>query len=409
MKIDTAKLNKHRPHTRLSTSNALDRLAEWFPEHAATINRYKPDLIEHIFNGTRPDADSPLGKMTFKASAAMAHPMDRVAPQVLSEDYENLGISPCLKAVAGTVVSGVLFGVSLFGLHTVATDFITRDLVTVMGNNLDKVRYIYILTERFKKAEGLWDTAMSIFGFLGAAYNLGGFKVVLKHLMAELSWFDWVETGVIAIAQFTLWFASDGLAFIGEAIMVLDSAGNFIDSAIRTCVTCFSSPDPDITPTGVKETFTPKGSYLASATGVDVEFSAVFLTGHWWSQPYRTCTMSLTTVPLNADIDYIDDRLQTTAWDVRIPPVFTPYGHYRQSLAFNPRTELRAALRDKEGTLVHSSLDITNLPVATTLANIDGVLTVAIEKEPKAAKVANKKEPKKTKAAIKKKSKKTAK
>ncbi|CAB4033609.1 Hypothetical predicted protein, partial [Paramuricea clavata] len=77
-----------------------------------------------------------------------------------------------------------------------------------------------------------------VFFALGLIYNAGGFRAVFKAIKDEMSWWDWIKTGVIAVAQITAWFATDGAAFIAEAALSIMSAESLIEACIKAAQVC---------------------------------------------------------------------------------------------------------------------------------------------------------------------------
>jgi len=53
-------------------------------------------------------------------------------------------------------------------------------------------------------------------------------------------WWDWVKTGLLAVAHLTSWMTSDGAAFIAEAALSILSAKQLIEDAAK-CVRAFKS------------------------------------------------------------------------------------------------------------------------------------------------------------------------
>ena len=53
-----------------------------------------------------------------------------------------------------------------------------------------------------------------------------------------MTWWDWTKTGLIAVAQITAWFATDGVAFIAEAAMTIMNAEQLIEDAVKAVKAC---------------------------------------------------------------------------------------------------------------------------------------------------------------------------
>ncbi|MEC4686586.1 MAG: hypothetical protein VST71_12755 [Nitrospirota bacterium] len=50
-----------------------------------------------------------------------------------------------------------------------------------------------------------------------------------------------MKTGVIAVAQLTAWFATDGIAFVAEAALSVMSAEQLIEDSVKADNVCSTS------------------------------------------------------------------------------------------------------------------------------------------------------------------------
>lgn len=53
-----------------------------------------------------------------------------------------------------------------------------------------------------------------------------------------MSWWEWIKTGIIALAQILAWFATEGVAFIAECVLVIMSATQLIQDAVACASAC---------------------------------------------------------------------------------------------------------------------------------------------------------------------------
>ena len=65
-----------------------------------------------------------------------------------------------------------------------------------------------------------------------------GIGTIIKGYFTDLSWWDYVKFSVIATAQLTAWFATDGAAFIAEVALVIMNAEQLIESAADWVANC---------------------------------------------------------------------------------------------------------------------------------------------------------------------------
>ncbi|AIP53734.1 Uncharacterised protein [Burkholderia pseudomallei] len=53
-----------------------------------------------------------------------------------------------------------------------------------------------------------------------------------------MHWYDWVITGVTVVAQLTIWFASDGVAFIAELALEGAYVAQLVDDSVTVGEVC---------------------------------------------------------------------------------------------------------------------------------------------------------------------------
>lgn len=193
-------------------------MQQWFPEHAADLARHK-DAITGSIVYNKPAAPS----------APTAQPTFSVGPVTVT-------LTPCEEAIAGSGVSLILLALGMVGLKVSSTEAATRALLREIGP--DTLRGFSRMFANYSSAQGAVNKAKAAFSILGAFYNAGALKGILKEIAASMSWWDWVKTGVVAIAQFIAWFATDGAAFIAEATIVVVNTESFAESVSNTVKTC---------------------------------------------------------------------------------------------------------------------------------------------------------------------------
>lgn len=209
---------------RQQLAEALDSMAEWFPEEKTRLVKHREAIIRHVLEGTAPGANSPLlrEKTTLMTNEML---VESAAP-----------LSPCLEAILMFVVDAVFFVLGLLGLHVSNQERIARALFRELG--VDTLRGLQRAIHNFNEAEGATKKAKALFAILGGIYKAGGFGAVFKVLKDEMSWWEWVKTGVVAVAQLTAWFATDGAAFIAEAVLSIMSATTLIEAGIKVDKAC---------------------------------------------------------------------------------------------------------------------------------------------------------------------------
>ena len=211
--------------TREQIAEAVDTLGKWFPEEAPKLAKYREAIIDHVVRKSEPAADSALATMKYsetRPEAAMLVGLPK--------------LTPCEEACGKVVVDVVFFVFGLVGLHVSNEERITRAIIRELGG--DTLRGFSRAIHAFSDADGAKNKAIALFKLFGQIFNAGGFKDALKVIKDEMSWWDWIKTGLIAAAQITAWFATDGVAFIAEVALNIMSAEQLIEDSVKAVKDC---------------------------------------------------------------------------------------------------------------------------------------------------------------------------
>ena len=215
----------HKMDSRLNTNQlneALNQLADWFPEEATNLKNNRDAIIKCILEGTEPTPGSKL--LSLKSSAA--HEPPAALPP----------LTPCEEAIGVVIVDAVMFLLGLVGLHVSNQQRIARALLKNLSP--DTLRGFLRDIRNFNEATGALNKAKALFKLLGGIYKAGCLRAVFKVLKEEMTWWEWVKTGMIAVAQIMVWFATDGVAFVAEAALSIMSAESLIEDAIKADKVC---------------------------------------------------------------------------------------------------------------------------------------------------------------------------
>ncbi len=207
-------------------TEALDTLGKWFPEETPKLAKYRKDIVRHIVQGTEPAPDSPLASMQHETTPEAAIMLAATIP----------GVTPCQEACGIVAVDVVFFVFGLVGLHTSNQERIARAVIQELGG--ETLRGLARAIQAFSEADGALNKSRALFTIMGQIWKAGGFSAAFKVIMDEMSWWDWLKTGVIAVAQITAWFATDGVAFIAEAVLTIMSATQLIEDAAKAVKAC---------------------------------------------------------------------------------------------------------------------------------------------------------------------------
>ena len=212
--------------TKKEIAKALDVFVEWFPDVAAELQQAtnREAIISHICDNTVPVLAAAKTRTQVEyAQAAVALPQ----------------VTPCVMACAVVTVDVVMFILGLWGLHVSNQERLTRAILREQGE--DTLRGFARAIHNFSTAQGAKAKAEALFSLFGQIYDAGGFQIIysIMVLKDELSWWEWVKTGIIAVAQITAWFASDCNAFVAEvALTIMSAAEQLIEDAIKAVKAC---------------------------------------------------------------------------------------------------------------------------------------------------------------------------
>merc|ERR1719191_1953199 len=209
--------------SRVEVEAALNTFCAWFPEEAPKLQEHRSAIIEAMLSDCAPAIDSPLLQLEF-------------APSGLAKDLERAVVSPCEEAIAVVVVDVILFVMGLLGLHAPDQERMERTIIQEFGG--DVLNGLAKEVKAFHEADGKIEKAKALFSLLGSIKKAGAFTAVWKELKHEMTWWQWFKSGATALAQFGLWFTTDGVAFIAEATLNIMSATDLIEAAAKSVKTC---------------------------------------------------------------------------------------------------------------------------------------------------------------------------
>ena len=212
---------------------ALNEMMQMVPEEAEQIAQYSAQLRAHVVEAQEPSA-------SVLDIDYVVQPTDPPATRSAA--------TKCATAVVRCCVDVTLVAASIAGLRAANT----RRLIDAAIRAVDGVplRGLQHLVFQYKATVGAWEKAKIAFKILGGFWNAGGLRAVMRALRDELTWWDWIVTGAIIIAQIIAWVVSDGLAFVAEVALVILSAVNLAEDvyfAVTECqeVSTAREPSPE--------------------------------------------------------------------------------------------------------------------------------------------------------------------
>jgi hypothetical protein len=211
---------------------ALNTFCSEFPEEAPKLQEHRGAIIEAILADCKPAIDSPLHRLEF-------------VPSYLARNLEREALSPCTEAIAVVAVDTVFFVLGMLGLHASNQQRMGRVVWQQLGGKtlLGFQREVQALDE----ADGAIAKAKALFSLVKHLKNAGAFTAVWTELKNEMTWWQWTKSGILSVAQFTAWFATDGVAFIAEAALLVMSATQLIQDVATSVKTCGGQGDRNLT------------------------------------------------------------------------------------------------------------------------------------------------------------------
>lgn len=219
--------------TRTQLNASLQQLMVFFPEEAERLKNNAPEILDSI---VRNDKQIPEFVKNIPATVVPDSCLVGVVAPVAALPGKAL-FDDCTQA-CGLVVADVAFLVfGLFGLHIGNQERVTRIYLRELDQKTLKG---FARTIENLASAGKVDRVKA-FATLGAEVNrAGGFKTFLKAIRDEVPYWEWIKTGVIAVAQFAIWFASDGAAFVAQVSLSLIDGTDVVLDALKVKPACKS-------------------------------------------------------------------------------------------------------------------------------------------------------------------------
>lgn len=80
--------------------------------------------------------------------------------------------------------------------------------------------------------------AKAIFAIMSAIWTAGMFRGILAEIKASMRWWDWVITGVAAVAQMTAMFATGGAAFFAKVALSATDIAYLVNDSVKAVQIC---------------------------------------------------------------------------------------------------------------------------------------------------------------------------
>lgn len=145
----------------------------------------------------------------------------------------------CPYAIAVVIVDCIFMILGFVGLRAANSKKVGEkaavEIAKEVGKDPNRWKQLILI---LRNSKSLKDKIMAIKEILSAALKIGMFSGILAEIKSSMRWWDWVITGVAAIAQLTAMLATGGAAFAAKvALSATDVAYVMRDTykAVQIC------------------------------------------------------------------------------------------------------------------------------------------------------------------------------
>lgn len=217
-----------KQQTPAITSDQLDaaiaEIRQYFPDDAELAKVSDAEIKQKVGEYLK-------SKQTF-APALSAPPAERIEALAAIEDS-------CPYAIGVVVVDCIFMILGFVGLHATNSEAIARAAAKEVGEEVAKNLPKWLkLINALKEADSATAKAKAIFDIGSAAYSAGMFRGILASIESSMKWWDWIITGVAAVAQITALVLTDGAAFIAEVVLNATAIAYVVSDSVKAGHAC---------------------------------------------------------------------------------------------------------------------------------------------------------------------------
>jgi hypothetical protein len=207
--------------TRKQLSEAVDALADMFPEEAASLKQHHSTIVGHLHEGTEPAPNSALALLKLKP---------------ITTSVESYVSPPCAEACAKVAVDIASLILRLLRSHTPNQEKTVRGLLEELG--YETVSGFSRVIRDFNEAKGAHEKAKAYFRIMDEVWKAGGFRVVFKMMKDKKAWWEWVKNCAVTLAHLTEWVATKGVVLIEEIASTILSDKQLIEDSLKCVQVC---------------------------------------------------------------------------------------------------------------------------------------------------------------------------
>jgi hypothetical protein len=158
-------------------------------------------------------------------------------------------LTPCQIAIGWVIFDAICLIIGEVGLYNSVEESTIEAIAVASTSSLTQIEKI--VAQMGAADATLTDMAWGVYQILDLIFNAGSLQAVFDAFTSSLTWWNMLLYGVTGMATIVAAFATEGLAFAAEVVIVLASAGFLardVVAAINTCglttTTPPTGPDP---------------------------------------------------------------------------------------------------------------------------------------------------------------------
>lgn len=151
-------------------------------------------------------------------------------------------LTECQKAIGWVIVDCICLGVGAYTLRPTVPASAAENMVRAAAPALSKIEKI---VAEISAADSLPKQAWGVFKILKEIWNADCLSAVFAAFVDSLSWWDAILYGITGLATIVAALATEGIAFVGEVVILLATAGFLASDSVKAYNACSAQPPPE--------------------------------------------------------------------------------------------------------------------------------------------------------------------
>jgi hypothetical protein len=154
---------------------------------------------------------------------------------------KSLALTDCQLNIGYVIFDAICLGVGAVGLRATVSGTTIEAIFHAAAPAMAKIELV--IAEMAREGASAKDFAIGVFNILKTLYSGGCLGAVFSAFTASLTWWDMILYGISGTATIVAAFATDGLAFVAEIVILLATFGFLASDSIKAYQVC-SLPAP---------------------------------------------------------------------------------------------------------------------------------------------------------------------